>query len=141
MSTLLDHPLPTLPPPPPPKRGGRGPHVPQWSKRTWQILAGLVALVFVFGMWLFYFSSVFALESLVVEGVRTVNPTDVGQRADLGAGTPLARVNPDDVEARVMGLSAVQSVQVTRRWPNMIVISVVERDRVAALKDGDRFCV
>ena len=139
MSTLLDHPLPTLPPPPPPKRGGRGPHVPQWSKRTWQILAGLVALVFVFGMWLFYFSSVFALESLVVEGVRTVNPTDVGQRADLGAGTPLARVNPDDVEARVMGLSAVQSVQVTRRWPNMIVISVVERDRVAALKDGDRW--
>ncbi|HAM23845.1 MAG TPA: peptidase S33 [Actinobacteria bacterium] len=139
MSTLLDHPLPTLPPPPPPKRGGRGPHVPQWSKRTWQILAGLVALVFVFGMWLFYLSSVFALESLVVEGVRTVNPTDVGQRADLGAGTPLARVNPDDVEARVMGLSAVQSVQVTRRWPNMIVISVVERDRVAALKDGDRW--
>ncbi|MEI2729856.1 MAG: cell division protein FtsQ/DivIB [Candidatus Nanopelagicales bacterium] len=139
MSTLLDHPLPTLPPPPPPKLGGRRPRLPNWSKRTWQILAALLAIVFVFGVWLFYFSSVFALESLVVEGVRTVNPTDVGQRADLGAGTPLAQVNPADVEARVMGISAIDSVKVTRRWPHMIVISVVERDRVAALKDGDRW--
>ena len=139
MSTLLDHPLPTLPPPPPPKRGGKRPRLPNWSKRTWQILAALLAVVFVFGVWLFYFSSVFALESLVVEGVRTVNPTDVGQRADLGAGTPLAQVNPADVEARVMGISAIDSVKVTRRWPHMIVISVVERDRVAALKDGDRW--
>ena len=38
-----------------------------------------------------------------------------------------------------MGISAIDSVKVTRRWPHMIVISVVERDRVAALKDGDRW--
>ena len=53
MSTLLDHPLPTLPPPPPPKLGGRRPRLPNWSKRTWQILAALLAIVFVFGVWLF----------------------------------------------------------------------------------------
>lgn len=139
MSTLLDHPIPTLPPPPPPKhRSPRG-YLPNWSRRTWRILAGIAVALFVFGMWLFYFSSVFALESLVVEGVRTVNPADVGQRADLGAGTPLARVNPDDVESRVMGIPAIESVQVSRRWPNIIVITVVERDRVATMKDGDRW--
>ena len=34
------------------------------------------------------------------------------------AGTPLAQVNPADVEARVMGISAIDSVKVTRRWPH-----------------------
>ena len=139
MSTLLDHPIPTLPPPPPPRRRTPGERLPRWSRRTWRILAAIGVALFVFGMWLFYFSSVFALESLVVEGVRTVTPAEVGQRADLGAGTPLARVNADDVESRVMGISAIESVQVSRRWPNMIVITVVERDRVATMKDGDRW--
>mgnify|MGYP000875081712 CR=1 FL=1 len=139
MSTLLDHPLPTLPPPPPPKQRNWRPKLPQWSRRTWKILAAIAAVLFMFGMWLFYFSSVFSLDSLVIEGVRTVTPAEVGQRADLGAGTPLARVNPEDVEARVMGIPAVQSVQVSRRWPHMIVITVVERDRVATLKDGDQW--
>jgi len=92
-----------------------------------------------FGMWLFYFSSVFALDSLVVEGVRTVAPAEVGAIADLGAGTPLARVNATDVAARVMGIPAVSSAQVTRRWPNTVVIQVVERDAVAAVPDGDQF--
>lgn len=139
MSTLLDHPLPTLPPPPPKDRRGWQRFLPQWSKRTWRVLAAVGAIIFFFGMWLFYFSSVFALESLVVEGVRTVNPADVGQRADLGAGTPLARVNAEDVESRILGIPAVQSVNVSRRWPNMIVISVVERDRVATMKEGERW--
>lgn len=136
---LLDHPVPTLPPPPP--KNGRGPTrwLPKWSRRTWRIIAAIAAVLFFAGMWLFYFSTVFALESLVVEGVRTVDPADIGQRADLGAGTPLARVNADDVEARVLGMPAIQSVKVSRRWPNMIVISVVERDRVATMKEGERW--
>lgn len=139
MSTLLDHPLPTLPPPPPKNRRGPKDFLPKWSKTTWRVLAAIATVLFCGAMWLFYFSSVFALESLVVEGVRTVSPAEVGQRADLGAGTPLARVNAEDVEARVLGIQAIQSVNVSRRWPNMIVISVIERDHVAAMKDGDRW--
>jgi cell division protein FtsQ len=138
MSSLLDHPIPTLPPPP--KRSGRAtPRLPQWSRRTYRLIGATAAVLFAFGMWLFYFSSVFALESLVVEGVRTVSPAEVGAKADLGAGTPLARVNATDVVARVMGIPAVASAQVTRRWPNTVVIQVVERDAVAALADGDQF--
>lgn len=139
MSTLLDHPLPTLPPAPPQKRRDVRSKLPRWSGRTWKFLGVVAGLIFAFGLWLFYFSSVFSLDSLVVEGVRTVDPAEVGQRADLGAGTPLARVNPEDVEARVLGIPAVESVQVSRRWPHMIVITVVERDRVAALQDGEQW--
>lgn len=139
MSTLLDHPLPTLPPPPPKNRRRPTGFLPKWSKTTWRIIAAIAAVLFFGAMWLFYFSSVFALESLVVEGVKTVSPAEIGQRADLGAGTPLARVNAEDVEARVLGIQAIQSVNVSRRWPNMIVISVIERDHVAAMKDGDRW--
>jgi len=90
-------------------------------------------------MWFFYFSSVFALDSLVVEGVRTVSPAEIAAKADLGAGTPLARVNAGDVTARVMGIPAVASVQVSRRWPNTVVIQVIERDAVAVLADGEKF--
>ncbi len=136
---LLDHPVPILPPPPP--KSGRGPKgwVPHWSRRTRNVIGGIIAILFFAAMWLFYFSSIFALESLVVEGVRTVSPAEVGLRADLGAGTQLARVNADDVEARVLGIQAIESVHVSRRWPNMIVINVVERDHVAAMKEGDRW--
>ncbi|NQU37889.1 MAG: FtsQ-type POTRA domain-containing protein [Actinobacteria bacterium] len=138
MSSLLDHPIPTLPPPP--KRRGRStPHLPRWSRKTYRIIGAIAAGLFLFGMWLFYFSSVFALDSLVVEGVRTVSPAEVGAKADLGAGTPLPRVNAEAVQTRVMAIPAVASVQVTRRWPNTVVIQVVERDAVAILADGDRF--
>lgn len=138
MSSLLDHPIPTLPPPP--KRTGRvAPRLPHWSRRTYRAIGAMVAILFAVGMWLFYFSSVFALDSLVVEGVRTVSPAEIGAKADLGAGTPLARVNAEDVAARVMGIPAVASVQVSRRWPNTVVIQVLERDAVAALADGEKF--
>ena len=138
MSSLLDHPVPTLPPPPKRSRQRRL-RLPKWSRQAYRIIGAAVAILLAIGMWLFYFSSVFALDSLVVEGVRTVSPAEVGAKADLGAGTPLARVNAADVSARVMGIPAVASVQVTRRWPNTVVIRVAERDAVAALAEGDRF--
>ncbi len=138
MSTLLDHPVPTLPPPQ--KRpGARRLRPPQWSSRTYRIIGLIVGLLFAFGLWLFYFSSVFALNSLVVEGVRTVDPKEVGIAADLGAGTPLARVNAQDVQARITTIPAVGSVEVIRRWPDTVVIRVVERDPVAAIAEGERF--
>lgn len=137
MATLLEHPVPTLPPPPKSPPPSRRKWLPNWSRRTWQVLAIVATVLFLGSVWLFYISSVFALQSLVIEGVRTVDPKDIGQRADLGAGTPLARVDADDVEARVMGIPAISSVSVSRRWPNMIVISVVERSRVAVMQQED----
>ncbi len=138
MSSLLDHPLPTLPPPPQRDKPRRM-RLPSWSRTTYRAIGVAAALLFAVGMWLFYFSSVFALDSLVIEGVRTVSPTEIGAKADLGAGTPLARINGEDVAGRVMGISSVASVQVERRWPNTVVIKVVERDAVAALAADDRF--
>lgn len=140
MKTLLDHPVPTLPPPPPSQRRF-GVRAPNWSKRTYRILGVIAGVIFVAAMWLFYFSSIFALESLVVEGVRTIQPSEVAARADLGAGTPLARVDQSAVESRVAGIPAVRSVTVSRRWPNIIVISIVERERVGFVKNGDKFDV
>lgn len=133
MSQLLDHPVPTLPPPPPRRR-----RLPDWlrlSPRARRVVLILVGAFIIFGMWLFYFSSVFALQSVVVQGVKLVSAAEVGQRADMGAGTPLARINPEEIEARVMGIPAVRSVQVTRRWPNTVVIEVQERREVGYLKE------
>lgn len=138
MSSLLDHPVPALPPPP--ERNRRGTlRLPKWFRQSYRIIGGAVGILLAIGMWLFYFSSVFALDSLVVEGVRIVSPAEVGAKADLGAGTPLARVNVADVSHRVKGIAAVAAVQVTRRWPNTVVIRVTERDAVAALPEGNRF--
>lgn len=133
MSQLLDHPVPTLPPPPP-----RRHRLPDWlrlSPRARRVVFVIVGALIIFGVWLFYFSSVFALQSVVVEGVKLVSAAEVGQRADMGAGTPLARINPEDIEARVMGIPAVRSVEVTRRWPNTVVIQVQERREVGYLTE------
>ena len=47
--------------------------------------------------------------------------------ADIPAGLPLIRVNDAAVAHRVERLRQVQSAQVTRDWPDKVLISVTER--------------
>ena len=47
--------------------------------------------------------------------------------ADIPAGLPLIRVNAAAVAHRVEQIRQVQSAQVTREWPDKVLISVTER--------------
>lgn len=112
-----------------------------FRRRTYVISAAFLVVVVGFAIWLFGVSSAFALETLVVEGVKDVTPAQVGELAALETGTPLASVDIGGVEARVQSLPSVARAQVTRRWPHTIVITILERDRVGTLLVDDKYSI
>jgi cell division protein FtsQ len=60
----------------------------------------------------------------------------VREAAGIQEGTPLLRVDVDAAETRVARLPQVASVEVTRGWPDSVVVTVVERKPVAVV--GER---
>ena len=119
-------------------RGGRWPHV---SRRA--LLQGAAALVAVAVLgWLLLAGPVLAVRAVHVDGVATLPADQVQEAAGIGAGTPLLRVDLGAAQARVARLPQVASVEVTRDWPDSVVITVVERRPVAVVGDpGRRFLV
>lgn len=114
---------------------------PRITKRRLVIGAVTAVVVVAALVYLFFFSQVFSLKQVVVQGVRTVPPSQIVQLAQLHSGDPLAGIDTDLVASRVSGMQTIASVQVSRRWPDTVVVDVVERDRVAAIKSGGQFDV
>jgi cell division protein FtsQ len=105
------------------------------SRRRWYAafcvlaLAGLVA-----GMaWALLGSRLLAVRSVVVTGTHLVPQSEVLALAGIRLGSPLIRVNAAQVAARVETISQVQSAQVTRSWPDRVVIAVWERTPALAV--------
>ena len=114
----------------------------QWTRRwlAWRpVVAALlfVALV-VGGIWLVFFSSVLAVEAVEVDGARTLGDAEVRAVAGVPDGEPLARVDLDAIRARVEALAVVRSAEVTRQWPDGVLISLEERVAVAVVDLGGR---
>lgn len=114
----------------------------QWARRwlAWRyvVAALLVIVLLVGGLWLVFFSSVLAVEGVDVEGTRGLADADVRVAAAVPTGDPLARVDLDAVRARVEALAMVRSADVTRQWPDRVLITVEERVAVAVVEIGGR---
>jgi len=114
----------------------------QWSRRwlTWKpvlALAVVVALVLV-GTWAVYFSSFLAVSGVDVTGAGTIGAARVRAAAAVPTGEPLARLDLAQVRSRVQSLAAVRSADVTREWPDQVLIRVQERTVVAVVDIGGR---
>ncbi|MEV5962502.1 FtsQ-type POTRA domain-containing protein [Kribbella sp. NPDC051952] len=96
------------------------------------VLAGLI-------VWLFYYSSAFAVSGVRVSGADTVPVATIEQAAAAPIGTPLAKVDLRSIADRVRTIPAVADAQVTRAWPSKVVIVVTERVPVVVVTDGSRF--
>ena len=112
------------------------------SRRRW--LAALIALalaaIVAGAAWVLLGSRLLAVRSVVVTGTRLVPQSEVLARAGIVPGTPLIRVNTAEVAARVETIQQVQSVQVTRSWPDRVIIAVRERTPALAVPvPGDGF--
>ncbi|MFT4187300.1 MAG: FtsQ-type POTRA domain-containing protein [Aeromicrobium sp.] len=84
------------------------------------------------GTWLVGFSDVFALDRLKVTGVDQLTEEEVATAAAAPMGTPLVRVDTDEVAERVGELPMVESAQVRRSWfSRTLRVEVVERTAVA----------
>lgn len=83
--------------------------------------------------WALYDSSLFAVRSVTVTGTRLVPESEVLAVAGVRPGTPLIRVSTARVAARVLTITQVQGVQVTKTWPDRVVIAVRERTSALAV--------
>lgn len=83
--------------------------------------------------WALFDWSLFAVRSVVVTGTRLVPESEVLAVADVRPGTPLIRVSTARVAARVLTITRVQGVRVTKVWPDRVVIAVRERTSALAV--------
>jgi cell division protein FtsQ len=114
----------------------------QWRRRwlAWRYVVVLVLLLAVLGTGVFavWFSSWLDVEGVDVSGAQTVSADDVRARAAIEDGTPLARVDLGRAEARVRSLAIVKGVDVSRQWPDTVLIEIVERVAIAVVEIGGR---
>ncbi|TCM50372.1 cell division protein FtsQ/DivIB [Kribbella sp. VKM Ac-2568] len=102
-------------------------------------VGGLVVVLGGITVWLFYFSSVFAVSGVKVSGADTVPVATITQVAEAPTGTPLVKVDLAAIAERVRTIQAVADAQVTRAWPNQLKIVVTERVPVVVVTDGSNF--
>ena len=91
------------------------------------------------GVWVAGFSPVFALDPArvtVAMSSEGIVPVDVGPALELFAGTPLPRLDLGEVDAAISALTGVRSVDVERRWPRGLTITIQVRVAVAAIPDA-----
>jgi len=112
----------------------------QWARRwlTWRYVVALgLALVLVAGgIYLVLFSDTLSVRGVQVEGTQTLSEARIREVADVPLGGPLATVDLDRIGYRVRSLAVVKSAEVTRRWPDDVLIEIVERQPVAVVEIG-----
>ncbi len=101
--------------------------VARWRKvRRW--LLGIVAVGVIAGsIWLIWFSTVLVTTDVEIEGMSTLRADTIRQQADVPLGVQLARLNTVAIETRVARMERIDKVDVRRRWPNTVLVSVKER--------------
>ena len=83
--------------------------------------------------WVLFGSPLLAVRSVTVNGTHLVPQSEVLAESGVVPGTPLIRVNTAQAAARIERIAQVSNAQVTRSWPNRLVIVVRERTPVLVL--------
>ena len=96
-----------------------------------------MALV-VTGVWLVFFSATLSVKKVEVAGNDLLSDQRVQRIAAVPVGEQLAFVDLDDAERRVETLSEIKDADVTRAWPDGVLITVTERTAVAVVELGGK---
>jgi len=104
----------------------------------WGLMAATLATIGFLG-WLIFASPVLGVRTVRVEGLSFLDEAQVREAAGVFDGTPLTRIDVDDVARRIGALPAVASVDVARDWPSTLRITVVERVPLGGIKRGNAF--
>jgi cell division protein FtsQ len=114
----------------------------QWRRRwlAWRYVVVLVLVLGLLGLggYAVWFSSWLDVEEVDVSGAQSITADEVRARALVEDGTPLARVDLDRAESRVRSLAVVKEVDVSRQWPDTVLIRIVEREAIAVVEIGGR---
>ena len=112
------------------------------TRRSWRLRRlgqGLLLLVPLAAVgWVLLGSSWLAVDRVVPTGLERLSEEQVRAAVDVAPGTPLARVDTDEVAAAVRELPPVASVTVERSWPGILRVTVRERAVAAGVaRDGE----
>ncbi len=118
------------PPDPPPGRPA-----PARGRSPWQTaFFGVAAAALIAGIaWALLGSKLLVVRSVVVNGTDLVPVSQVRAVAAIPMGVPMIRVDTGAAASRVEAITQVQSAQVSKSWPDQIVITVRERTPVLAV--------
>ena len=129
----------------PPRRRRRGrdrpgrpatwPAGPARGRSPWRTaFFGVAAAALVAGIaWALLGSKLLVVRSVVVNGTDVVPVSQVRAVAAIPMGVPMIRVDTGAAASRVEAITQVQSAQVSKSWPDRIVITVRERTPVLAV--------
>ncbi|WP_034512083.1 cell division protein FtsQ/DivIB [Blastococcus sp. URHD0036] len=122
--------------PPEARRPDRSPRRrrPLDPRRRLAVRIGLALTAVVAAVWVVWGSPLLAVDAVRVDGAGSLTADQVRAAAGIADGTPLLRVDVDAAAARVAQLPQVASVQVTRGWPQTVVVTVQERVAVAVVE-------
>jgi cell division protein FtsQ len=114
----------------------------QWARR-WLSLRYVLALVAFVALvatsvWLVFFSATLQVKRVDVVGNQLLSDARLREVADVPLGEQLALVDLGRADARVGSLAEIESVDVTRTWPDAVRIQVVERTAVAVVELAGR---
>jgi cell division protein FtsQ len=111
-------------------------------RRRWPVVlvfALLAALLGGAGL-VVWASPVLGLRTVEVQGSGAPDlAPQVRAAVDVPLGTPLIRIDPAAVRARVATVGPVASVQVVRSWPHALVVTVTERLPLAVTQADGRW--
>lgn len=122
-----------------PDRDEQG-RAPRLSPR--RLIVVLVAVVVLLGLclWLLYGSSWLKVSRVRAADTGVLTPRQIEDAAGAPIGTPLISLDTAAIEARVVRkLPRVDSVEVSRSWPNTVELKVTERKPVLLVKKGSEF--
>lgn len=102
----------------------------------WRYAVALALLVTLIGggVWLVCFSSMLSVKKVDVEGNDLLSDQRVLKIAAVPEGDQLAFVDLADAARRLETLSEVKDADVTRAWPDGVLITVTERTAVAVVE-------
>ncbi|MCD0450846.1 FtsQ-type POTRA domain-containing protein [Actinocorallia sp. API 0066] len=105
------------------------------GRDRWKMLFVLLLLAALIGAasWVVLGSRLLVVRDVEVRGLSLLSRQQVLDVARVPVGTPMARLDVGAVERRIAAVREVESVKARRSWPTTLVISVVEREPVAAV--------
>jgi cell division protein FtsQ len=105
------------------------------QRRSWRLTFFALALAGVAGLavWALFGSRLLVVRSVVITGTKLVPRSEVLAAAGVEPGTPLIEVRAGQVASRIDAIRQVRSAQVTRSWPDRLVIVVTERTPAVAV--------
>jgi cell division protein FtsQ len=108
------------------------------DKKRKRVLVGF-AIFLLAGLAIYaaYFSTWLTVKKVSVIGNQIASAALIQTEANISIGTPLARVNSDEINQNLADISSVDHVEVRRAWPNEIVLAVSERIAVATIKKSN----